>query len=591
MGTVADLQSEWARLIIESLVQAGVRDAVVSPGSRSTPFVIAALEHTELRCISALDERSGAHYALGQARATGRPSLVLCTSGSAPANYFPAVVEANEAGVPLVVLSADRPPELLNCGANQTTDQLQMYGGHVRFFANLGEPRGDLTSLRAAKRFVTQAVTGALGPKPGPTHLNAQARKPLEPVASTEPGAAAVHARVDAVAAEPVTQVHRAAAADPSIVEQVARALDAATRPLILCGPADVRQAEASDAIVCLAERAGALVAAEVASQLRFGRASADVVGAFDTIWSTASGRARLAPDFVLQLGASPISRGWEQINADTQPRRVVVHPWAWADPSSNAEAIIQSDVRAFVEALADCQYDLARRDADFVNRFRVAEKAAWAAVSAVVEDAGDPLTEAAVAPAVIDASPDGTALVLANSLPIRNVDRWVPPTEKDLRVFSQRGVSGIDGLVSSSAGVASHEQRATTLLVGDVSFLHDVNGLELASHATRPLVIVVINNGGGRIFEQLPIAKGGSEGWLRYFTTPHKANLAGAASMYGCRFQPASTRAELGHALEAGHAHDGCTVIEARVPPTSALEQSELLSERIEQIFDTEVS
>ena len=181
MGTAAERQTEWARLVIESLVQAGVRDAVISPGSRSTPFVIAALQQTKLRCASALDERSGAHYALGQARSTLRPTLLLCTSGSAPANYFPAVVEASEAGVPLIVLSADRPPELHHCGANQTTDQTQLYGRHVRFFAQLGEPRDDLLSLRSVRRLMARAMAEATGVKPGPVHVNAQARKPLEP--------------------------------------------------------------------------------------------------------------------------------------------------------------------------------------------------------------------------------------------------------------------------------------------------------------------------------------------------------------------------------------------------------------------------
>jgi len=591
MGTVADLQSEWARLVIESLAQAGIRDAIVSPGSRSTPFVIAALEHDGLLCVRSLDERSGAHYALGQARATGRPSLVLCTSGSAPANYFPAVVEANEAGVPLVVLSADRPPELLSCGANQTTDQIGMYGNHVRFFANLGEPRGDVPSLRAAKRFATQAVATAQGPRSGPAHLNAQARKPLEPVASTDASAAEVHARVNAILGEPLTQLHRAANVDPSIVEQVAQAIDAAARPVILCGPADVRQGIASEAAVRLAERSGGLVLAEAASQFRFGGAARIVLGAFDTIWSADAGRAELAPDFVLQLGRNPVSKGWEQLSGERRLPRVIVHPWAWADPSSSAEAIVHCDVEAFVEQLAQREYDARKRDGDFETRFRTAEQAVWEAAGAILQSAGDALSEAAVGPAVVDALPEGSALVLGNSLPIRDVDRWVPPCDTHLRVFAQRGVSGIDGLVSSAAGVASKERAATTLLVGDVSFLHDVSGLELASQATRPLVIVVINNGGGRIFEQLPIARQGKEAWLRYFTTPHQANLAGAASLYGCRFHSASTVTALSRALEAGHGYAGCTVIEAIVPARSALEQGELLAVRVERAFQPKAS
>jgi len=251
----------------------------------------------------------------------------------------------------------------------------------------------------------------------------------------------------------------------------------------------------------------------------------------------------------------------------------------------------VRSDVAPFVEHLAECEYDVRKRDTDFSARFRAAEHAVWEAATAIVKSAGDALTEAAVSPAVVEPLPEGSALVLGNSLPIRNVDRWVPPADKHLRVFSQRGVSGIDGLVSSAAGVSSKERSATTVLVGDVSFLHDLNGLELASHATTPLVIVVINNGGGRIFEQLPIARKGKEDWLRYFTTPHQADLAGAASIYGCRFHPTTTVTELNRAIEGALEYAGCTVIEASVPPRSALEQGDLLATDITRAFLSEES
>ena len=313
MGTAADLQTQWARLVIDSFVRAGVGDAIISPGSRSTPFVIAALEHEGLECASALDERSGAYYALGQARSTLRPSLLLCTSGSAPANYFPAVVEASEAGVPLIVLSADRPPELRRCGANQTTDQIGLYGNKVRFFADLGEPRDDVLSLRAARRTVAQAVSEALGVKPGPVHINAQARKPLEPM----PANAELQARIDAILSEPLTKLVRARPLDPKLVEHVpalvvdsvSEALDSAARPVILCGPADVRNAMFVDSLNELAERSGAVVLAEASSQFRCWSGSR-ALGAFDTIWRTDSGRSMCLPDFVLQLGATPVSNG-----------------------------------------------------------------------------------------------------------------------------------------------------------------------------------------------------------------------------------------------------------------------------------------
>ena len=592
MGTGAELQTEWARLVIDSFVQAGVRDAIISPGSRSTPFAIAALEHEGLECTSALDERSAAHYALGQARATLRPSLVLCTSGSAPANYFPAVVEASEAGLPLIVLSADRPPELHRCGANQTTDQVGLYGNKARFFANLGEPRDDELSLRAARRTIAQAVTEALGVRAGPVHINAQARKPLEPV----PADAELRARVDAILREPLTQLYRARPLDATLIEDVpslavdsvAEALDSAACPVILCGPADLRSAMFVDALDELAERSGAVVLAETSSQFRCWPASR-ALGAFDTIWRTESGRSMCLPDFVLQLGASPTSKGWEQLCTTNRIRRVVVHPWEWADPSSDAEAIVRADIGSFLTALCNVEFDPARRNPEFAAGFEWAESAVWDEAAAILDQAGDALTQAGASRALLDALPNPSALVLGNSLAIRDVDTWVPPSDKLLAVYSQRGVSGIDGVISGAAGVASRRTPPTTLLIGDVSFLHDVNGLQLASRLTGPLVIVVVNNGGGRIFEQLPIARDGQEQWLPYFTTPHEADLGSAAAIYGCEFHRANTVTGFQQALEAAYAHEGCTVVEAVVPPRSALEQGRAVISRVERALRRE--
>jgi 2-succinyl-5-enolpyruvyl-6-hydroxy-3-cyclohexene-1-carboxylate synthase len=594
MGTDAELQTQWARLVIDSLVKAGIHEAIISPGSRSTPFVIAALEHERLRCTSAIDERSAAHYALGQARSTLRPSLLLCTSGSAPANYFPAVVEASEAGIPLVVLSADRPPALHRCGANQTTDQIGLYGKHVRFFANLGEPRDDALSLRALRRVLVQAVSEALGTKPGPVHINAQARKPLEPASAGDE----LRARVEAIRAEPLAQLLRAPRLDPDaaeplpgwLVEPVAQALDSAARPVILCGPADVRNATFVDVLHELAEQAGASVLAEATSQFRFAGA-ARTLGAFDTIWRTESGRSRCLPDFVLQLGATPISKGWERLCSEHRIRRIVVHPWAWADPTSDAEAIVQANIGSILRGLARLRYARARREEGFIARFERAEALVWELASAILDEAGDALTEGAVAEALLDTVPGRSTLVLGNSLPIRDVETWAAPNDKRLVVHSQRGVSGIDGVISGAAGVASRVEGATTLLIGDVSFLHDVNGLQLASRVPGPMVIVVINNGGGRIFEQLPIARMKEQTWLPYFTTPHDADLSSAAAIYGCKFQSARTVSNFQRALEAAYAQRGCTVIEAVVPARSALGQGCELSNRVERALQRELS
>jgi 2-succinyl-5-enolpyruvyl-6-hydroxy-3-cyclohexene-1-carboxylate synthase len=344
------------------------------------------------------------------------------------------------------------------------------------------------------------------------------------------------------------------------------------------------------DALDQLAERTGAVVLAETTSQFRCW-AKSRALGAFDTIWQTESGTSMCLPDFVLQLGASPISRGWERLCAAHRIRRIVVHPWQWADPSSTAEAIVQADIGSFLTALCGFDFSPARRDEDFVAGFHWAESAVWDEVSAILAQAGDSLTQAGVARALLDAVPDPSALVLGNSLPIRDVDRWVPPSKKLLAVCSQRGVSGIDGVVSGAAGVASWVDGATTLLIGDVSFLHDLNGLQLASRVSGPLVIAVVNNGGGRIFEQLPIAQDGKKAWLPYFTTPHDADLECAALVYGCEFHSVDTVTGFRQALDLGYAQEGCTVIEAAVPPQSALNQGRDLVARVERALQREAS
>lgn len=589
METPADLQSEWARLVIGSLVAEGVRHAVISPGSRSAPFVIAALDCAGLEIVSAIDERSAAHFALGQARVTGRPSLLICTSGSAPANYFPAVVEAFEGGVPLVVLSADRPPELHGRGANQTTDQIEMYGTHARFFANLGEPRGNPAALGELRDTIRRAVATSTAAAAGPVHLNAQARKPLERSEAHGLEAEVVHARVDGLLAETSLAGGASVATEDGALAFVRNALVESARAVILCGPGPVSQAEAATALGRIADRTGAPVLAEAASQFRFGTPSVRAYGAFDALWSTEAGRSELKPDFVLQLGNHPVSKGWSFIAGDPDVRRVVVHPYSLADPSAAAERTIASHLVPFVSALAAMEYPKPE-PRSFAARFAEAEAIAWDEARSILAAAGDALTEAAVAPTVVQGLPPGAGLVVGNSLPIRDVDRWAAPCDVAIDVFAQRGVSGIDGLVASAAGIASCRHDPTALLVGDISFLHDVNGLELASRANAPLAVIVLNNGGGRIFEQLPIADRERPDWLPYFTTPRGVELSGAAALYGCGFASVQTVSGLRAALASALEQERCTVIEARVPPDSAKLQGRELLARIERRLRTPV-
>lgn len=498
----------WA--LIDAFAEAGVTDVVTSPGSRSTPFVLAAATHPGLRVHDVLDERAAAFFALGMGRATGRPALVLCTSGSAGAHHYPAVVEAAAAFVPLLVLTADRPPELQRCGAAQTIDQTRLFGEHVRrFFAVPEEPR-------AARRVAVQALALARHPVPGPVHLNAHARKPLEAAPER--------------AWPPLPRIYPPRSMpDPDAVEELARACLGARRGLVVCGPLPVGQPPVP------LHALGFPVVAEAASQHRRGA----ILDAYE--WIDLPD----APDLVLQIGAAPTSTRLDGV------ARAVVS----AHGDSDARLHVEGDPAATLAALA------ARLPPREPTAWAAALAAANARARAVVAEESGGWSEALAAR--IAARSARGLLAVGNSLPIRLLDRYV--TEIDAPVLSQRGASGIDGLVAGAAGAAIASGRPTTLLLGDVSFLHDLDGLLAAREA--PLTIVVLHNDGGRLFEQLPIAA--HAGQLRHFTTPHGLDLRPAAELARLSYAEVQDGAALETALAAG-----TRVICARVDGAAELQR-----------------
>ena len=551
----------WSRLLLASLAEAGVSRVVISPGSRSTPFVLAAGQTPGLQIDTIIDERSAAFFALGQARVSGAPTLLLCTSGTAGAHYLPAVIEAAMARVPLLILTADRPPALQGCDAPQTIDQRGLFGHFARWSADLGLPDASPGSLRALRRVAHQAAHTSRWPLAGPVHLNAPARKPLEPAFSRAERdlLRAVHALLaePAPAARP-PQTRPSEAA----VASLQAALSGARRPLAVAGPAPL--GPPAETLHQLA-RLGVPVLVESTSQLRRGPDhGAARVGAFDPILRDPSRREALAPDLVIQLGGPPTSGLYERWMSERPGlRRLVVRATGWSDPQSSAEILLAEPA----ELLAALQPGV-EMEAGWPEAWREAEARAWRAVAG---SAQDPAAELRFAAAAVSALPEGALLVLGNSLPIRDVDAALPPGGPAIGVLCQRGANGIDGLVSGAAGAAAASGRPTLLLIGDVSLLHDVGGLAIAAEARGPLVIVVLNNRGGRIFEQLPVARSGAtEADMARFTTPHDRDLSHAAALYGIIYSRVDSAEALSGALLVALAHRRATLIEARVTPDS---------------------
>jgi 2-succinyl-5-enolpyruvyl-6-hydroxy-3-cyclohexene-1-carboxylate synthase len=565
--------THWARLLVDSLIAAGICRAVLSPGSRSTPFAWALLERSEIECQSVLDERSAGFVALGQARITGRPSLLVSTSGSAPTHYYPSVVEAASSRTPLVVLTADRPWELLECGALQTTDQVRLYGTHTRSYVELGLPDDSQAARRGLRRRVVQAVLRSLWPTPGPVQLNARARKPLEPELGPVPPCEAPGAPRDP---EPTQVFLPKLMPDPGAITELARECQKAQRGLIVCGAALPWRAIAPDALVRLARATGFAVLAEAASQQRFAALGADPIliwDGFEPLLRSARFRRSFRPDCVLHLGAPLLSSGWERwISEAPDTRRHAVDASEWPDAENGLTSLLIADPTLAAQDLASELEASAPSPAapSWRDSLARANALGWQAVDACL---GAGWSEGLAVRTVMEALPSGSVLGLGSSLPVREVDLYVPARPAELVVWSQRGLSGIDGLVSGAVGAALASRRPTVLLAGDLSFLHDVGGLWAARELTVPLVVVVLNNRGGRIFEHLPLAQSHAlaEHFDRHWVLSHKLDLARIASAYGLSAERLTEPSGLAVALRRALARPACSVLEVLVPSESS--------------------
>jgi 2-succinyl-5-enolpyruvyl-6-hydroxy-3-cyclohexene-1-carboxylate synthase len=587
---VSDAQSLWAERLLATLAAAGVCDAVISPGSRSTPLVWAACQIPQLRRHAIIDERSAGFYALGQARVSGRPSLLICTSGTAPSHYLPAVIEARLSGVPLIVLSADRPFELQHCGAQQTIDQTRLFGSYADYH-EIGTPISERSATLALERLAWQAFAAASEPPRGPVHLNFRARKPLEPQPLE---AAAPPARSPGTApATPRWLPAPPAAVAPEALSLLTERLSASRCPLLVLGALPLQESPSSELVLRFAAASGAIVCPESVSQLRFRldpeHPHASICDSYDWLLASARLARRAAPDLVLQLGSAPLSTNLGRLLEDSQALELwIAAETGWPDPSQRAAHVVRARPGELLLALCLALEARPRRAVSPEQRlWRAANARARAVVTARLQQGfGEPEAVRALG----DALPPGSILVVGNSLPPRLLDRYCPAAPRQLRVLSQRGASGIDGLLAGALGAASQADAPTTLLCGDISFLHDVGSLWAArsehTHATRPphpVVMVVLNNGGGRIFDQLPMAKQAGD-TQHFWTTPHDLRLRGAAELYGLAYWQVRERADLSAALHAAYARPQVSLVEVVVDPESAATRLRQLGAELEQ-------
>jgi 2-succinyl-5-enolpyruvyl-6-hydroxy-3-cyclohexene-1-carboxylate synthase len=521
-----------ASAFVEELARGGLRHAVVSPGSRSTPLAVALWRQPEIEVTVIVDERSAAFFALGAAQASGEPVALLCTSGTAVANYHPAVCEADESALPLLVLSADRPPELRGIGAGQTIDQIKLFGSSVRWFCEVGTHDAGDSGLLHYRSVACRALAAARGEtRPGPVHLNLPWREPLAPV----PVEGAVTATDPLALAgrdgRPLTAVTRIDL-EPSafLLEEMAAHIGDAISGVIVAG----RQLdpELREPLTHLARVSGFPILAEPTSQLRCGpHDRSHVVAAYDLMLRDAHFARSVVPDFVLRFGTMPTSKPLRAWLAASGASEVVIDPsGGWNEPSNRAAAILRADPTELASGWA-ARLEKEQRGAP--EAWIAAEAAAQAALEAEFE-AGGPIAEPALHRALGLAHSDGDLVYTASSMPIRDQEAFLGPEQADVLFLSNRGANGIDGLISSGIGAAHASGRPTTIVSGDLGLLHDLGGLASLRDVSIPVRIVVIDNDGGGIFHFLPQeqALAGDE-FEALLGTPRGVDAAKAAALF----------------------------------------------------------
>ncbi|WP_295448333.1 2-succinyl-5-enolpyruvyl-6-hydroxy-3-cyclohexene-1-carboxylic-acid synthase [uncultured Thiodictyon sp.] len=561
----------WCLALLDGLMAGGVRHLVLSPGSRSTPVILAAQQRPGLTLTPILDERSAAFYALGLARAGARPVALLATSGSAPAHWYPAVMEANAAGVPLVLLSADRPPEWRGWGANQTTDQTRLFGTQVRAFHDPGAPVDTPAARRAMTALGRRAAAVSQGQRPGPVHINLPLREPLVPRA--DPGLAPpTQAPGIDTAAGALTQT---LTLPPGLTDRLRG------RGLIYCGPDAPRPGFAAAVMRCAAAL-GVPLLADPLSELRFGTIAGEDPGhspritRYKTLVRNPQAAAALRPDWVLRFGRAPVSKTL----LDWLPGipLILVDPGEhWSDPAhelaQERSLHLAADPTAICNTLAATPPTTA--DPAWLPQWTRAQERLATLAAQFLTTA--PWCEGHLIGDLVANLPAGDGLLCANSLPIRQFETWSGSREAPLTVFGNRGLSGIDGQLSTLAGLNA-AGIPTTGLLGDLSFLHDLSGLLLATRLERPCI--VINNGGGRIFDYLPQL--GLPDFERLWRTPRPVAIDALAGSFGLRHRRVADAAGWRAALTQGLAGAPGPLIEVMIDADQSREVHFRFRERV---------
>ncbi|MFO1433893.1 MAG: 2-succinyl-5-enolpyruvyl-6-hydroxy-3-cyclohexene-1-carboxylic-acid synthase [Candidatus Competibacteraceae bacterium] len=573
----SNINTLWSSLLIEELARNGIDYCCISSGSRSAPLTVAAARHPRMRTLLCLDERGAAFHALGYARAAGRPAVLLCTSGTAAANYLPAVIEAAMDRLPLLVLSADRPPELQETGANQTIRQRGLFGVYAKWEFELPCPEETIAPSLVLTT-LDQALYQARNAPCGPVHLNIPFREPLAPISApvAEHYCESLGPWLSSQAPFTVYSPRRSLPS-PEAITDIARLLAQSTG-LIVIGR--LESASARKAVIDLLQRLQWPVVADITSGLRLGVPGVPLLPYFDQLLLSPRFRAHYRPAVVLHIGGQIVSKRLPEFIQQLQPPHYIAikdHPFRY-DPNHQFSRHWETDIAVFCQAVleqsapqlpaADTRtlLDLSTTVGEVIDGFSQAEQV---------------VSEITVARLLSAQLPAGHGLWLASSMPIRDMDMVGGMRESDIPIGANRGTSGIEGGIAAATGFATGLQTPVTVVIGDLAFLHDLNSLALLKKIRQPLIIILINNNGGGIFSFLPIA-GFADVFEDYFGTPHGFGFQAAAQLFGIDYRAPKTNGELLEAYRTAVATGRSTLIEIVTDRRENYELHQALQSRI---------
>ncbi|MGE7603332.1 2-succinyl-5-enolpyruvyl-6-hydroxy-3-cyclohexene-1-carboxylic-acid synthase [Peribacillus sp. NPDC097675] len=579
-----DALTAYAASFVDELAQNQMKHVVVSPGSRSTPLALLLVEHPDIKTHINVDERSAAFFALGLAKALKEPVGLLCTSGTAAANFHPAIIEAFYSRVPLVVMTADRPHELRDVGAPQAIDQINLYGKQVKWFVEMALPENSDEMIRYARTIGARAVATASMEPSGPVHLNFPLREPLIP--NLKQAEEYRHNKV-----KPTVMIDSGILSlASSQIEAVTSTLSQAKQGIIVCG--ELRNPEMKEAIIALADKLAFPILADPLSQLRSGMHDKDgIIETYDTFLRDEAAKAAFQPDVVLRFGSMPVSKPLLLfLKKQKQAVTLVIDGGAgWREPAGLATSMIYCDETDFCHRIGE---NLTRAtERNWLGLWQAINEATKHALSSIRDEVE--LSEGKLFSLLQDLMPAGSTLFVGNSMPIRDLDTFFLNNDKKIKTMANRGANGIDGVVSTALGVSTVSEN-TVLAIGDLSFFHDMNGLLAAKLQKQNFTVLLINNDGGGIFSFLPQAKE-KEHFETLFGTPHGLDFSHAAALYGGKYNKVQSWEELGQVFVESFEIPGLKIIEVPTERESNMQIHRNLwsfvSQEIKKVLNREIS